>query len=115
MRAYKSFDESGEEDLGDIPNSQIPGLLDESEASQTEKNPFSLTLCRSNEDFVTITPVGKSSYLVYSDRIAGRKGFLASLFMQKPIQKIVEGRAKAIQAAMDYIESSREEFEQKYG
>ena len=117
MQAYKSFVESGIEELGEITKDQIPMLFDAAEKAleaPDENIQFALGFCRSEKDFLEITPVGKSQYLIWSDRIAPKKG-IAGWFGRKRIEKIVTGRDQAIEAALYYWEHERGEFEETYG
>lgn len=113
MRAYKAFDESGIEELGPISKELVPGLIAAAEASLSGKS-FGIGLYRSEKDFMEVRPVGKSEYLIWSDRIAGSGGILGWLVRKPHIQKAVVGQAKAIEAALYYMDSSRAAFERKY-
>ena len=114
MRAYKIYDELDMEELGDIKKGQISALLDEADASLSSDKPYGIGLYRSEEDFVEIRPVGHSGYLIWSDRLSTPRGFMGLLSRKKRIEKIIENRAQAIEAAICYMEQSRDEFEQKY-
>ena len=112
MRAYKGFEESGIEELGPVSGEQVADLIAAAEASLSNK-PYGLGLYRSKKDFVGIRPVGDSEYLVWSDRISGG-GLLARFFSSGHIEKVVRSRAEAVEAALYYMDSSREAFERKY-
>ena len=117
MRAYKVYDESGIEELGDVSKDQVSSLIEQAEASQASEKQFSIGFYRSENDFVEIRPVGKSEFIVWSDRIIKNtnSGFLG--FFQKKkshIDRIVSGRESAIEAASYYMDYSRAAFEQKY-
>ena len=113
MRAYKAFDESGIEELGPVSKEQVPALIAAAETSLSGKS-FGLGLYRSEKDFIEVRPVGKSEYLIWSDRITGGGGILSWLARKPHIQKIVAGQAQAIEAAFYYMDSSRDAFERKY-
>ena len=116
MNAYKTID-SDIEELGEVTKEQIQNLLnglDELDALLSEDKICSIGLCRSETDFMEIRPVGKSQYLIWSDRISASKGLMGKLFGKRHIEKVVEGRAQAIEAANFYMEHPRDEFEQKY-
>jgi hypothetical protein len=118
MRAYFAYDEGGIEELGEITREQVPSLIEQAEASLTQDKQFGVGFYRSERDFFEVRPVGKSQYMLWSDLIAdsGNRGFVARFLQRKThINKIVDGRDLAVAAAYDYFESSREEFERKYG
>lgn len=114
MRAYKTFEDSRPIELGEVTKDQIASLIDEIDPALTGNNPLGIGFCRSEEDFIEITPVGNSQYLIWSDCIAGTKGFLSKLFRQSPIQTTVKSLDDAIEAVIYFWDCSREEFEQKY-
>ena len=117
MHAYKAYDESGIEELGDVSKDQIAALIEQADASLATGKHFGIGFYRTEKDFLEIRPVGKSEYMVWSDRIAGNTnaGFLGLFSRAKRhIDMIVTGREKAIEAVWYYMDYSREAFEQKY-
>lgn len=114
IRAYKAFDEAGIEELGFISRAQIQPLVLSAEASLAE-NAYGLGLYRSSRDFVEIRPVGKSEFLVWSDLIARKPGWLYWFARRQHVERIVVGHARAVEAAHDYIDHPRDAFERKYG
>ena len=114
MRAYKAFDDSEMEELGDIAKEQIPALVDEADESLSGDRQFGIGLYRSEQDFMEVRPVGKSEFLIWSDVISASKGIVGLLSRKKHIQKVVQGRDKAIESASDYWDMARDAFEQKY-
>ena len=79
---------------------------------------FGVGFYRTETDFVEIRPVGKSEFMVWSDCIVkNASSGLLGFFQKKKshIDKIVVGRESAIAAVSDYMDCSREAFEQKYG
>lgn len=113
MRAYKAFDDSGIEELGVVSREQVPVLIEAAEASLSGKH-FGVGFYRSEKDFVEVRPVGKSEYLIWSDCISGGRGILGWFSRKRHIQKTVSGRASAIEAALYYMDFSRDAFERKY-
>ncbi|MDR7134081.1 hypothetical protein J2X06_001265 [Lysobacter niastensis] len=113
MRAYKAFDESGIEELGPVSKDQVPALIAAAEASLSGES-FGVGLYRSKKDFMEVRPVGKSEYLIWSDRISDGVGVLGWLTRKQHIEKIVNGQAQAIEAALYYMDFSRDAFERKY-
>ena len=59
MKVYKAYVETGIEEQGELIPSQIPQLLKEA-ADSIKYNDYSLGFCRSDEDFIEISYVGKS-------------------------------------------------------
>jgi len=117
MRAYKAYDESGIEELGDVSKDQVSLLIEQADASLTTAKQFGVGFYRTEKDFLEIRPVGKSEYMVWSDRIAGNTntGFLGFFSKAKRhIDTTVTGREKAVEAVLYYMDYSREAFEQKY-
>lgn len=118
MRAYFAYDEGGIEELGETTKEQMLSLIEQAEASLIGDKQFGVGFYRTERDFFEVRPVGKSQYMLWSDLISdsGNRGFVARLLRKKThIEKIVAGRDLAVAAAYDYLESSREEFERKYG
>jgi hypothetical protein len=118
MRAYFPYDEGGIEELGETTRERVSSLIEQAEASLTKDKQFGVGFYRSERDFFEVRPVGKSQYMLWSDLIAdsGKRGFVARFLRRKRhINKIVSGRDSAVAAAYDYFESSREDFECKYG
>jgi hypothetical protein len=117
MRAYKAYDESRIEEIGDVSKDQVPSLIEQAEASLATAKYFGIGFYRTETDFLEIRPVGKFEYMVWSDRIASKAnaGFLR-LFSKanRHIEKVVTGRGKAVEAVLYYMDYSREAFEQKY-
>ena len=117
MRAYKAYDESGIEELGDVSKDQISSLIELADASLESKKQFGVGFYRSEKDFLEIRPIGKSEFMVWSDRIVkSASSGLMGFFQKKKsnIDKIVVGRDAAIEAVSYYMDYSREAFEQKY-
>jgi hypothetical protein len=117
MRAYKAFDESGIEELGEVAKDQVSALIGEAEASQATDKQFGVGFYRSEKDFLEIRPVGKSEHMIWSDRITRSANTgLSSLFSKtkNKIDKVVIGQEKATEAVLYYMDYSREAFEQKY-
>jgi len=117
MRAYKAYDESGIEELGEVAKDQVPSLIERADASLATDKQFGVGFYRSEKDFLEIRPVGKSEYMIWSDRIVRNTsaGFLGSFSKTNSnIDKIVAGREKAVEAVLYYMDYSREAFEQKY-
>jgi hypothetical protein len=118
MRAYFAYDEGGIEELGETTRERVPSLIEQAEAALLKDKQFGVGFYRSERDFFEVRPVGKSQFMLWSDLIAdgGNRGFAARFLRRKAhIEKIVGGRDLAIAATYDYFESSREEFERKYG
>jgi hypothetical protein len=118
MRAYFAYDEGGIEELGETTQERVRSLIEQAEASLTKDKQFGVVFYRTKRDFFEVRPVGKSQFMLWSDLISdvGNRGFVARFFQRKThINKIVEGRDLAAAAAYDYFQSSREEFERKYG
>jgi hypothetical protein len=117
MRPYKAYDESGIEELGDDSKDQISSLIEQADTSLATDKQFGIGFYRTEKDFLEIRPVGKSEYMIWSDRIArnANVGFLGLFSKAKShIDLIVSGREKAIEAVLYYMNYSREAFEQKY-
>ena len=117
MRAYKAYDESGIEELGDVSKEQVSSLIELADASLASEKQFGIGFYRSETDFVEIRPVGKSEFMVWSDRIVkSASSGLLGLFQKKKsnIDKIVVGLDAAVEAVSYYMDYSREAFEQKY-
>jgi hypothetical protein len=118
MRVYFSYVEGGIEELGETTREQVPLLIDQAEASLSGDKQFGVGFYRTERDFVEVTPVGKTQYMIWSDLISGNRnrGFVARFLRRKThIDKIVAGRILAIAAACDYFDCQRDEFERKYG
>jgi hypothetical protein len=118
MRAYFAYDEGGIEELGESSKERVLSLIEQAEVSLTGDKQFGVGFYRTERDFFEVRPVGKSQYMLWSDIIAdsANRGFVARFLQKKAhIEKIVDGRDLAVAAAYDYFESSREEFERKYG
>ena len=64
MKVYKAYVETGIEEQGELIPIQIPQLLKEA-ADSINKNDYSLGFCRSDEDFIEISYVGKSLWYRY--------------------------------------------------
>lgn len=113
MRAYKLFVESGIEELGPVAREDVPALM-----ASVEETPDvdwrGVGFYRDEKDFVEINPVGDSKFMIWSDLIAGEKRFLSWPSRKRCIERIVIGRARAVEAVLDYMDLSREEFEEKY-
>jgi hypothetical protein len=113
MRVYKGYDTGKIEELGAPDQSALPTLLSEA-VSSIGKNDFCIGVNRSEKDFVEIRPVGKSQYMVWSDRLCKTGTFWQRLSQTRNIQKVVEGEERAIEALNTYMDESREAFEQAY-
>jgi hypothetical protein len=114
MRAYLAYDDSGIKELGAISKDDLPSLIEQADASLTTDKQYGVGLYRSEKDFLEVRPVGKSEYLIWSDRLVPRR--LRDLFRVKiHIDRVVIGREAALQAMLYWMDNSREAFEQKYG
>jgi hypothetical protein len=117
VRAYREYDESGIEELGDISREQVPQLIADAEESLTTAKQFGVGFYRTEQDFLEIRPVGKSQYMIWSDKIAenSASSFFGRLFQKRGnIYKVVTGRERAIESVLFYMDYSREAFERKY-
>ena len=113
MRIYKGYGTGKIEELGVLDQSVLAALLSEA-VSSIGKNDFCIGVNRSKSDFVEIRPLGKSQYMVWSDRLCKTGKFWQRLSQTRNIQKIVEGKERAIEALDIYINESREAFERAY-
>ncbi len=117
MRAYLAYDDGAIEELGDIERGQVASLIEKADGSLASDRQFGIGLYRNERDFFEIRPVGKSEYMLWSDIIAKSQssGLLGFLFKRKThIDKVVSGRDTAAEAALYYMEYSREAFERRY-
>jgi hypothetical protein len=118
MRAYKAYVESGIEECGEIAKAEVSSLIAQADAALNTDQHFAVGFYRSEKDFVEIRPVGKSEYMVWSDRITANasSGFLGFFAKSKRhIDSIVTSREQAVEAVFYYMDHSRKAFEQKYG
>jgi len=119
VRGYLCYDEHGIEELGEVHEDDLPALLDRADAALSGNRQFGIGLYRSKQDFFEIRPVGKSEYMLWSDRIVGRRGagfwgWLAWLLAKAQIDQTVQGRSTALAAASYYMSHTRDAFERKY-
>ena len=113
MIVYKGYDTGTIEELGVLDQSALSALLSEA-VNSIGKNDFCIGINRSKKDFVEIRPVGKSQYMVWSDRLCKTGTFWQRLSQPRNIQKVVEGEERAIEALNTYMSESREAFERAY-
>ena len=113
MKVYKAYVETGIEEQGELLPSQIPQLLKEA-AYSLNNNDYSLGFRRSDEDFIEVSYVGKSQYLLWSDSICKIGSFWQRLFKPRHIQPILQGEGEALKAIDIYINNPREHFETTY-
>lgn len=112
MKIYKAYLEKGIEELGDLDMELVSKLLEESESTEQE-NSFSLGICRSDQDFIEVSFVGKNHYLLWSDRLFKVGSFWQRLNQRGRIKKIVTGRDEVLKNIDFYVNKTREEFEAK--
>ena len=118
MRAYFAYGGGEISELGPAGLDELDSLLAQAEASLAEpsaERQFGLGLCRSDDDFAQVSPVGRGEYLLWSDRIVRKGGLLGLLARSRPIQPILQSRTAALEALRFYMQSSREAFEARYG
>lgn len=118
MRAYLAYGGGKVSELGTVEEGHLEELLTRAELSLAEpdiERQLGVGLCRSDRDFAQVTPVGQGEYLLWSDRIVRKGGFLGFLSPGKPIKPVLKGRAAALEALRTYMRSSREAFEARYG
>ena len=113
MHAYKVFDDCRVEELGLVTKNLVPVLIDSAEDSLSQRC-FGIGICRSESDFVEVHPVGRSDYLIWSDRLSPLSWY-RRVFGKSRIDKVVHGHARAVEAVWFYMDHSREAFERKYG
>ena len=113
MKMYKCYDEGGIEELGRYDETVFPALLAEAVES-LGKNDFGIGICRTEEDFIEIRPVGKDQYLLWSDRLHKSGSFFSRLFQDTNIQRTIEGESRVMKIVQDYKTSSRKNFELEY-
>ena len=113
MKVYKAYVEEGIEELGELNLDLIPHLLEES-ASTTEGDSFSVGVSRTKNDFIEVAFVGKDQYLVWSDRLCKTGSFWQRLNQKRNIEKVVTGKAQALEAIKVYVNETRTEFEVAY-
>ena len=113
MKAYKGY-ESGEiEEILAFNENSLRKLLADSIAS-LESDYFCFGLKRNKKDFVEIHPVGKSQFIVRSDRICKSGSFWQRLSQSGTIEKTVGSEAEVLSILSTYMHHTREEFESKY-
>ena len=110
MNAYKGFESGKIKEIWAFNEGSLRKLLDESIAS-ISNDYFCIGLQRNKKDFVEIHPVGKSKFIVRSDRLCKSGTFWQRLRQSSTIEKIVEGEAKALSILSTYIHHTREDFE----
>lgn len=118
MRAYFVYGSGRISELGHVEPDNLDELLASAERSLAEPDvdrQFGLGVCRDDRDFAQITPVGNDQFLLWSDRTARKKGLLNFLSPPRPISPVLEGRVAALEALRNYMASTREDFEARYG
>lgn len=117
MRAYMRYEQGEVKELGEVGRKQVQGLIDRADFSIVTPRPYGLGFYRSEADFLELTPVGQSEFLLWSDLITGRQdaSLLRSLLRSKQhIDIIVKGREAAAAVVLEYMDSSRQAFERRF-
>ena len=110
--------EQGEvKELGQVGRKQIRGLVEQADLSSVTVRPYGVGFYRSEADFLEITPVGRSEFLLWSDFIVKRSGGGLFRFLRRDkrhIDTCIRGREAAIAVAHNYVDLSRQAFERKF-
>lgn len=117
MRAYMRYEQGEVRELSEVGCKQVQGLVDRADFAIVTPRPYGLGFYRSEADFLELTPVGQSEFLVWSDLIIGRRdaGWVRSLLGSKQhLDIIVKGREAAAAVVLEYMDSSRQAFERKF-
>ena len=115
MHAYFAYGGGEISDLGPASVDKLDGLLAHADASLAQPEldrQFGVGIYRTDHDFAEVTPVGRGEYLLWSDRIVRKGGFLGFFSPSRPIQPILQGRMAALEALRcripdDWIDKKR--------
>jgi len=110
---FTDLDSSYHKVVDDITSSDIDELLKEAK-DKGGAGLVSLTISRSNKDYINIDYVGKDQYLFQTDRLTKVGTFWQRLIQDPRIVTTVTGHAAATDVVLNYISRDRSEYEALY-
>lgn len=112
LRAFRTYVDSGTEELGPVPLDQLHHLLRQAEEAIGIREQ-SIGLYRDERDFLEASPVGNNQFLFFSDRLIYDNAWSRWLSRRSSVEFMVAGVEDAVRAFVYYATHSRDAFERK--
>lgn len=112
LRAFRTYVDSGIEELGPVPLDQLHPLLRQAEEAIGIREQ-SIGLYRNERDFLEASPVGNNEFLFFSDRLIYDHAWSRWLSRRRSVEFTMIGVDDAVRAFAYYATHSRDIFERK--